>query len=264
MTATKRFIRIVTVIVMAFVLIVVCMPFEAEAGAAKINKKKITLMTGSEYKLTVKGLSAKQRKKIKWSSTKPGVASVGKYGTVKARNRGETKIIAKYRKKKFYCTVKVKPAGNFKWTKEVNIMENGGTYVIKVRNRKEAGEYEIRSWNDSKNALEADVIFKGCSIVKLKERDVVKLYNCYMMSLMNAPVDVNKQGMFKVGTHITKGSYKVVSNKGKEGYIEIYDSIRIGDKPVKSFILSEKGSKKVTLKNGQYIRMLDCHIGKKL
>ncbi len=75
---------------------------------AKISKSKLTLKVGQTKKLSVKNLTRKQKKKVKWSSNKKKVASVNKKGKVTAKKKGTAKITARVGKKKYTCKVVVK------------------------------------------------------------------------------------------------------------------------------------------------------------
>lgn len=77
------------------------------SGKVKLSKSKLTLKVGQARKLSVKHLSKKQKKKIKWSSSKKKVASVSKSGKVTAKKEGTAKITAKVGKKKYTCKVTV-------------------------------------------------------------------------------------------------------------------------------------------------------------
>ena len=74
------------------------------ASAPKLNKTSVTIKKGKTCKLTLKGAKAK---KVKWSSRNKKIATV-KNGLVTAKKAGSTKIIAKYKGKKYACKVKVK------------------------------------------------------------------------------------------------------------------------------------------------------------
>lgn len=81
------------------------------ADAAKkvsISKTKLTLTVGQSKTLSVKNLSKKNKKKLKWSSNKKKVATVSKKGKVTAKKAGTAKITAKVGKKKYTCKVTVK------------------------------------------------------------------------------------------------------------------------------------------------------------
>lgn len=80
----------------------------AAGNKLKLSQTRITLTVGKTKKLTVKGATKKQQKKIIWSSSKKTVATVNNSGSVKAKKAGKTNIIAKIGKKKLSCTVIVK------------------------------------------------------------------------------------------------------------------------------------------------------------
>ncbi len=77
------------------------------AKKAKISNSKLTLKMGQSKKLSVRNLTKKQKKKVKWSSSNKKVASVSKSGSVKAKKKGTAKITAKVGKKKYVCKVTV-------------------------------------------------------------------------------------------------------------------------------------------------------------
>lgn len=83
----------------------------------KLNKKKATIKVGKAIKLKLKNAKAK---KVKWRSTNKKVATVSKKGTVKARKKGKTTIIAKYKGKKYRCKITVKKAVIKKTENKIN------------------------------------------------------------------------------------------------------------------------------------------------
>lgn len=94
---------------LALVLTVLLIPTNVEAAEAKeikLNKSKMTIYVGAKTTLTNTGTA----KNIKWSSTKPAVASVSKKGVITAKKAGKTTIIAKSGKTTAKCTVTVKKA----------------------------------------------------------------------------------------------------------------------------------------------------------
>lgn len=76
----------------------------AEAATLKLNQKAISLEQGDTYRLKVKGSG---KKKVKWSSSDPEVAKVGKKGKVTAVSEGNAIVSAKVGKKTLKCTVTV-------------------------------------------------------------------------------------------------------------------------------------------------------------
>lgn len=77
------------------------------AKKAKISKSKLSLQVGQSKQLSVKNLTKKQKKKLKWSSGKKKIATVSKKGKVTAKKVGKAKITAKVGKKKYTCKVTV-------------------------------------------------------------------------------------------------------------------------------------------------------------
>lgn len=77
------------------------------AKKAKISNSKLTLKVGQSKKISVRNLTKKQKKKVKWSSSNKKVATVSKSGSVKAKKKGTAKITAKMGKKKYVCKVTV-------------------------------------------------------------------------------------------------------------------------------------------------------------
>lgn len=62
------------------------------AKKVKISKTKLTLKVGQTKTLTVKNLSKKNKKKLKWSSNNKKVATVSKKGKVKAKRLAKPKL----------------------------------------------------------------------------------------------------------------------------------------------------------------------------
>ena len=108
----KRTKRILVAMGLAFAVLISAIPFQlaegtqivAQAATIKLNKKAISLDVGKTQKLKVYGTNAK----VKWSSTRPSVAKVGKSGIVTAVSYGSATIKAKVGKKTLSCKVTVK------------------------------------------------------------------------------------------------------------------------------------------------------------
>ena len=119
------------------------------ANAAKkvsISKKKLTLTVGQSKTLSVKNLSKKNKKKLKWSSNKKKVATVSKKGKVKAKKAGTAKITAKVGKKKYTCKVTVKKDNGstatptpIPKTKEQLAAEDRENLTALIKKQREAG-----------------------------------------------------------------------------------------------------------------------------
>lgn len=85
---------------------------QVHASSVKVSKKSIVVRTGEKYKVKLKGVSSKNKKKVKWkSSNKNLVVSVRKKdtrtATLTAKKSGTYKVTATYGKKKYTCTVRV-------------------------------------------------------------------------------------------------------------------------------------------------------------
>jgi len=78
--------------------------FSVSKKKVALNKKKLTLTKGSSFQLKLINGKAK---KVKWSVQNKKIATV-KNGRVKAKKKGKTKIVAKYGKKKYVCTLAVR------------------------------------------------------------------------------------------------------------------------------------------------------------
>lgn len=81
----------------------------AKAGKKiELNSRKLILRIGQSKKISIKNISEKNRKKIKWSSSNNSIVTVNKAGLVKAKKKGKGRIMAKYNKKTYTCNVTVK------------------------------------------------------------------------------------------------------------------------------------------------------------
>ena len=119
MTRTKSA-KALLVALLSLAIVIAFMPAMAQSSYAasklKVSPSKKTISVKKTVKLTAKGLSAKQLKKVKWSTTKAGKkivklsASKGKTIKVTGKKAGKAKITAKYGKKKATVTITVKKA----------------------------------------------------------------------------------------------------------------------------------------------------------
>lgn len=91
---------------LALMLTVLLLPVNAEAAEKKkveLNKSSVTLNVGQKTTLKNTGTA----KKVKWSSSKSGIATVSQKGVVTAKKAGKTTITVKAGKKVAKCTVTV-------------------------------------------------------------------------------------------------------------------------------------------------------------
>ncbi len=95
---------------MTLVLIIGCTfsQKEADASSIKLNLVKLVINVGNTSKIKIKGIAS--GKKVKWTSSKPSVASVNKKGKVTANKAGKTTIKAKISNKTLKCNITVKEA----------------------------------------------------------------------------------------------------------------------------------------------------------
>lgn len=137
--------------------------------------------------------------------------------------------------------------------------------VYKVGTDIPAGEYIL--FNDgfsgyfcvSSDSNQDDIIFNDNfnynSIITINDGEYLDLTRCYAIPFSEDPdVDLDDAGMFKVGTHIPAGEYKIESTDGT-GYYCIYTNSRQED------IVSNDnfdGQNYVTVTDGQYLELSRC------
>ena len=138
-------------------LLLIIMPIQAQASSkVKLNKTKITLLTGKAYQLKVKGTTSK----VKWSSSNKSVATV-KNGKVTAKKAGKTTITAKIGKKKLTCKVTVNQAvTSIKLNKTSLKLETGKSYTLKATVGPNKAKNKKVTWKTS-NSKVAIVDAKG-------------------------------------------------------------------------------------------------------
>lgn len=112
----------------------------SRAASVRLNAAKKTIYLGSSYKLKVKGTTAK----IKWSSSKPDIATVSKNGRVSARTSGYATITAKVGKKKLRCKITVKTKKIGKGTKANPISAYNTTSFNFYEEGKKKGKFSLK------------------------------------------------------------------------------------------------------------------------
>lgn len=137
--------------------------------------------------------------------------------------------------------------------------------VYKAGNDLPAGEYILFADNGagyfcvSSDSNQDDIIFnenfKYNSIISINEGEYLNLTRCYAIPFDEKPeLNVDGVGMFKVGTHIPAGEYKLEASGGT-GYYCIYPDSRQDD------IISNDnfdGQNYVTVTDGQYLVLVRC------
>lgn len=81
-------------------------PCEAK-DRVELNISSATMKLGTSRKLNLRYLTFKQKKQVRWKSSKKTVVSVTKNGKIKAKGKGKAVISAIYKKKKYQCVVRV-------------------------------------------------------------------------------------------------------------------------------------------------------------
>ena len=97
MKKMKKLLSIIAVLLMVF-----CMTISVSA-AGKINKSRVSLLSGQTLQLELLGTDSN----TKWVSSKNSVATVSSSGKVKAKKYGSAIITAKAGNKKYTCKVTV-------------------------------------------------------------------------------------------------------------------------------------------------------------
>lgn len=161
--------------------------------------------------------------------------------------------------------------------------QTGGNFInagmYKVGKDITAGEYIIYSSGnaiayyqvakDSTGTHESIITndnFTGTRYVTVSDGQYLEFRSSNMLPLSKAPVQqpVNGNyvsGMYKVGRDIKAGEYKVAAD-GAQAYYEVRKDSKGG---IEGIVTNDnfQGEKYITVKNGQYIKLVDCHLSSK-
>ena len=123
---------------------------EVEAASGKLSSTKVSVMTGEKNTITLKGVSSKKKKSVKWkSNSKNLVVSYSKKdtrsATFYARKAGTYKVIATYGKKTYVAVVKVSKKGMNAASRTLN---KGQKYTLKLKGVKGKAK-----WSSSKKSV---------------------------------------------------------------------------------------------------------------
>ena len=123
---------------------------EVKAASRKLSSTKVSVMTGEKSKITLKGVSSKKKKSVKWrSNSKNLVVSYSKKdtrsATFYARKAGTYKVIATYGKKNYVAVVKVSKKGMNAASRTLN---KGQKYTLKLKGVKGKAK-----WSSSKKSV---------------------------------------------------------------------------------------------------------------
>lgn len=125
---------------------------EVEAASRKLSSTKVSVMTGEKSKITLKGVSSKKKKSVKWkSNSKNLVVSYSKKdtrsATFYARKAGTYKVTATYGKKTYVAVVKASKKGMNVTSRTLN---KGQQYTLKLKGVKGKAK-----WSSSKKSVVA-------------------------------------------------------------------------------------------------------------
>lgn len=131
----------------------------------------------------------------------------------------------------------------------------------------EAGEYVFFTDSSrgyfcvSSDANGKDIIanenFSYNSIMTIRDGEYLELSKCYAVPIKEVDkLPIEKATMFKVGTHIMAGEYKLIPNDGR-GYYCIYSDDRQDDIESND---NFNGQSYITVVDGQYLKLSRCHI----
>ena len=123
---------------------------EVEAASRKLSSTKVSVMTGEKSKITLKGVSAKKKKSVKWkSNSKNLVVSYSKKdtrsATFYARKAGTYKVTATYGKKTYVAVVKASKKG---MNVTSRTLDKGQKYTLKFKGVKGKAK-----WSSSKKSV---------------------------------------------------------------------------------------------------------------
>ena len=123
---------------------------EVEAASRKLSSTKVSVMTGEKSKITLKGVSSKKKKSVKWkSNSKNLVVSYRKKdtrsATFYARKAGTYKVTATYGKKTYVAVVKASKKG---MNVTSRTLDKGQKYTLKLKGVKGKAK-----WSSSKKSV---------------------------------------------------------------------------------------------------------------
>ena len=123
---------------------------EVEAASVKLSNTKVSVLTGEKYSVTLKGVSSKKKKSVKWkSNSKNLVVSYSKKdtrsATFYARKAGTYKVTATYGKKTYVAVVKASKKG---MNVTSRTLDKGQKYTLKLKGVKGKAK-----WSSSKKSV---------------------------------------------------------------------------------------------------------------
>lgn len=104
----KSFLALIMALAMIFSMLSISGNEASAKTKIKLSVKTITLFSGETKVIKLNGLTKKESKRVKWSSSNKSIITVNNKGKVKATQAGKAYIYAKYKGKKYKCKVIVK------------------------------------------------------------------------------------------------------------------------------------------------------------
>lgn len=181
--------------------------------------------------------------------------ALGSGDSSKTADKSSTQTTQKQEKPK----VKTYKAGQYKVGKDLP----AGEYIAMTK-----GDAYIEVAKDSKGGLDSILVndmFVNRSMITVADGQYLKIQNATLYAAADAPKvefknGVLESGMYKVGSDIPAGEYKVIS-EGGDSYIEMSSSSRHTMGDIQSNDLFQ-GDKYVSLQTGQYVKFFRAKIQK--
>ena len=134
-----------------------------------------------------------------------------------------------------------------------------GEYVLYMTDY--AGSYTL--YSDSSGELGSIIendVFDYNSIVTIKDGQYLDLSNCYAISIYaGTSLDTRGSGMFMVGRHIPAGEYRIQADGNEQAYMAVLSH---SNQLLNYIVVKDnfKGTKHITVKEGQYLVIRNAHI----
>lgn len=218
----KKTISVFLILMMLFSVITPGLKSEVSAASAvKLNKTKATVYVGNATKLKIVGTTAK----VKWSSSKPKVASVNSNGKVTGKTTGKATITATVSGSKYKCKVTVKkPYLNYsKLTIKVGKTKTLKLYGTKIKSvsssNKKVATVKKTGKITAKKPGKTTITVKGTNGKTYKCKVTVKAYLSKSKLIL---VKGQTQKLTLYGTKIkkVKTSKKKIATISKKGVVK--------------------------------------------
>ena len=184
------------------VLFVVSMlSFNVQASTEiRINKSKVNLSYGQSVVLFLSANDEKIYSGVKWFSSNKKIVSVSRKGKIKGKKAGKTTVYAKYKGKKYKCTVKVRNSVNLSKNTVVLGADDSKKSVTVTFREKGTIIYDIvrgdnlidcewaENWTGNKIKLKIyrlDALSFGTAKIKIYSRKYKKNYKILTVKLIS-------------------------------------------------------------------------------